>query len=72
MKIEKTNWFNIEKTSETLAFFGKARLLRRHDGKHELSGGTADERATAREWCLLFAPEVVFADSPKREIAFAS
>ena len=44
-----------------VARFGPARLIRKPDGRHELIGGTADHRATAREWCSLFAPEIVFA-----------
>jgi len=54
-----------------IARFGPARLVR-HDGrcgshwpsarsgKHELIGGTQEHRAAAREWCSLFAPEIVF------------
>ena len=42
-----------------LATFGTARLVRKSDGKHELIGGTADDHAAAREWCSLFAHEVV-------------
>ena len=72
MKIKKYHWFSLEKTSETLAFFGKAKLIRKFDGRHELIGGTAEDRTTAREWCSLFAPEVVFNDSSQREIALAA
>ena len=43
-----------------VARFGPARLVRKPDGRHELIGGTEDHRATAREWCSLFAPEIVF------------
>ena len=49
---------------ELIAQFGPARLVRKPDGRHELIGGTADHRATAREWCSLFAPEIVFATAP--------
>ena len=48
----------------TVARFGPARLIRKPDGRHELIGGTEDHRATAREWCSLFAPEIVFATAP--------
>jgi hypothetical protein len=44
----------------TIARFGPARLVRRADGRHELIGGTAAHHTAAREWCSLFAPEVVF------------
>ncbi len=40
--------------------FGTARLVKKSDGPHELIGGTADDHAAAREWCSLFAPEIVF------------
>ena len=72
MKIKKYHWFSLEKTSETLAFFGKAKLIRKFDGKHELVGGSAEHQAIAREWCSRFAPEVVFNDSSQREIALAA
>ena len=44
----------------TIARFGPARLVKNFDGRHELIGGTAEHHAAAREWCSLFAPEVVF------------
>ena len=47
-----------------IAAFGPARLVRRPDGRHELLGGTEAERAQAREWCSLFAAEVVFSTPP--------
>ncbi len=62
MKRKKTINFHLRKTNETLGFFGRAQLVRRFDGHHELTGGTLNERAIAREWCLRFAPEVVFAE----------
>ena len=46
----------------TIARFGPARLIRHFDGRHELIGGTAEHQANAREWCSLFAPQVVFSD----------
>jgi hypothetical protein len=51
-------------TGETLATFGAARLVKNLDGKIALIGGTPDDHADAREWCSLFAPEVVFTDTP--------
>ena len=44
----------------TIARFGPARLVRKPDGRHEIIGGTAQHHAAAREWCSLFAPEVLF------------
>jgi hypothetical protein len=49
---------------EIVAQFGPARLFRYLDGRHELIGGTEDHRAIAREWCSLFAPEIVFSGCP--------
>lgn len=46
-----------------IARFGPARLVKNFDGRHELIGGTAEHHAAAREWCSLFAPEVVFKSS---------
>ena len=56
---------------ELIAQFGPARLVRYLDGHHELIGGTEDHRATAREWCSLFAPEVVFNSVSLRKERFA-
>ncbi len=43
-----------------IASFGAARLVKNPDGRIELIGGTADDYADAREWCSLFANDVVF------------
>lgn len=48
-------------STETLAKFGNARLVKQSDGKIELIGGSRDDRANAREWCSLFLHEAVFA-----------
>lgn len=50
----------------TIARFGVARLVRHFDGPYELIGGTEEERASAREWCSLFAPEMAFSSTPRR------
>jgi hypothetical protein len=49
---------------QVIATFGVARLVRKPDGGHELIGGTPDDHATAREWCSIFAHEVVFTSAP--------
>jgi len=59
MKIKNYSWL-IPAPAETIAHFGAARLVRNFDGRHELIGGTAEHQAAAREWCSLFAPEIVF------------
>jgi hypothetical protein len=71
MKINEMHWFNIEDSSETLAFFGKARLIRLPDGRHDLVGGSAHDRSTARKWCSLFAPEVDLKVEARHAIDFA-
>jgi hypothetical protein len=43
------HWFNIENSSEALAFFGAARLVPLHDGRHDLVGGSVEDRSFARE-----------------------
>ena len=44
--------------------FGQARLVRLHNGRHELIGGSAAGGNAAKEWASLFAREIVF--PPKR------
>ncbi len=39
---------------ETIAIFGKARLVRHPHGKYELQGGSRADRIEAREWVSLF------------------
>lgn len=51
-----------------IARFGEAKLVKKADGRHELIGGTAGDQTNAREWCSLFAPEVVFS-GPSRNSA---
>lgn len=62
----------MEKAGETLAFFGKAKLIRKFKGKHELLGGKAEYRATAREWCSRFVPEFLFSDTSRHEIILSA
>jgi hypothetical protein len=80
MKIKKSVRFQVSSFSlfhgvcrHLIAVFGTARLVKKTDGRHELIGGTADDHAAAREWCLLFAHDVVFTSAPQRNpsIAFA-
>ena len=56
---------------QAIAAFGAARVVKMADGGHELIGGTADDRADAREWCSLFAHEIVFSGTPRRNSAVA-
>jgi len=50
----------------TIAAFGAARLVKQANGRHELVGGTADDQAAAREWCSLFAHQIVFSGPPRQ------
>lgn len=53
------------KEHELIATFGDARLVRKLDGRHELIGGTPDDLAAAREWCSLYAHDLVFSSAPR-------
>ena len=44
---------------EVVAYFGEARLIKFLDGKVELFGGSAQDRAKAREWMSLYWPEAI-------------
>lgn len=68
MKLINSYWLG-QTTGETIATFGAARLVKKLDGKIELIGGTGKDHADAREWCSLFAPEVVFSGTPRRNAA---
>jgi hypothetical protein len=59
-----TTLLNLSLGHRVIARFGTARLVRQPNGRHLLIGGTADDCAEAREWCSLFAPEVVFSSAP--------
>ena len=55
-----TNLFNVNFGPRLIATFGHARLVRLPEGGYELLGGSAADCVAAREWCSLFAPEIVF------------
>jgi hypothetical protein len=44
---------------EVIAAWGQAQLIKYLDGKTELRGGSAQDRAEAREWMSLFWGEAV-------------
>jgi len=78
MKIKKSVRFQVSRFSlfrdagrKLIATFGTARLVKNQYGLHELIGGTADEHSAAREWCSLFAHEIVFSGPPRRNLAIA-
>ena len=47
-----------------VATLGAANLIRHHDGRWELRGGSAAEPAAAREWSPLIQHAVTFPDAP--------
>jgi hypothetical protein len=67
MKLINSLWLG-QTTGETIASFGAARLVKKLDGQIQLIGGTADDLIAARQWCSLFAPEIVFADPPQPDL----
>jgi len=56
MKLNPLAWFK-RAEGETLAVFGKARLIKQLTGRIELVGGTADDRTAAKEWASFFLHE---------------
>jgi hypothetical protein len=54
--------------------FGESQLVRHINGRYELLGGTAEDHAEAREWCSIFAQDVVFTSAPRalHPIGFAA
>ena len=81
MKTNKSVRFQVSAASlfpaigcRVIATFGLARLVwwpSARSGRYELIGGTADDHAEAREWCSLFAHEVVFTSIPRCIFAIA-
>jgi len=63
------NLVNFNFGPRLVATFGTARLVRLPEGRHELQGGSAADCSAAREWCSLFAPEVVFSASQRSRLA---
>jgi hypothetical protein len=52
--------------ASVIALFGAARLLKTSAGHYELVGGTAEDRAAAKEWISLFLHEAVPRFRPAR------
>jgi hypothetical protein len=65
--------FALRNGYRVVAAFGATQLVRKVDGRYELIGGSARDHAEAREWCALFAPEIVFGGARRsRSMAFAA
>jgi hypothetical protein len=78
MKLKKSVRFQVSNfslyhgvSSHLIAAFGTARLVKKSNGRRELIGGTADDHVADREWYSLFAPEVAFSGTSRRNSAFA-
>lgn len=65
MKLKTPAELKLEKTDEVIGFLGQTKLIRRHNGLHELSGGSYESQAIAFAWCRRFAPEIRFATPGK-------
>ena len=72
MKIKKSVRFRVSSfnliygvSRHIVAAFVTARLIRKSNDRHEITGGTPSEHSAAREWCSLFAPEIVFTSAPQ-------
>ena len=70
MKMKKSIRFQISRFSlfggayrQIIAAFGTSRLVRNQNGRHDY--------AAAREWCSLFAHEVVFSCTHRRNSVMA-
>jgi hypothetical protein len=59
------NRLGFKRACRVIAVFGTARLVHQPTGRYELIGGSAANCSEAREWCSLFAPEVVFGAVPR-------
>jgi hypothetical protein len=60
VKLKTPAELGLKKTDEIVGFLGRTKLIRHHNGLHELSGGTYQSQAVAFEWCQRFAPEIRF------------
>ena len=69
MKIKKSYSLKLA-PDEIIGHFGKVQLVRKHDGRHELVGGTEDERQRVRQWCDRFASFLDFVE--RVEVAVAA
>lgn len=57
----------IFKSAKIISRFGNAWLIRGANGKHALVGGSDGDYTEAKEWVSLFAHEIIFSRSVKRQ-----
>ncbi len=60
MKLKLNQFFPDRHRQQVIRRFGDAKLIRHHNGQHELIGGSDADRQAAFEWVSLFAHEIVF------------
>jgi len=53
-------------TRRVVAMFGRAKLMRDHNGRYQLEGGSYHDEASAIEWASMFMPEAVLASPGRR------
>jgi hypothetical protein len=60
MRMKLSSYFpGFKDRGELIASFGQARLVKYLDGKHELRGGSREDRQAVKEWISMFCHEVV-------------
>ena len=52
----------LDERVETIAGFGAGALVRTAGGGYRFQGGTHEDRAEAKKWITMFAPEIVLED----------
>ncbi len=61
MRMKKPYRFRLA-PDEIVGHFGKVRLVRKHDGRHVLRGGTREQRLSVRQWCDQYASFLVWVE----------
>ena len=67
MRIKKS--YEVHAAPDHIAgHFGRVRLMRKADGKHQLFGGSIEAQVAVRKWCELYASFVVFVEPSEHEV----
>jgi len=53
---------------KVIGYLGPVWLVKNSDGRHNLVGGTFEQRTAVRAWCACFAESVVFSGQQAQEI----
>ena len=62
MKLMQRLQQRLNRSEKIVRQFGQAKLIRQPEGRHELVGGTAEDRANARDYIAFFQHEVVLSN----------